>query len=303
LSIFLDVLIQNILPILLVASFGFLLRRRIELHLGTLTGLVFNVLSPCLVFSSLVSSRLSGSELALLAAFALINILVMGGLAFGLARLLRLARGETAALLVVVMFVNGGNYGLTLLQLRYGNDGIGRGVVYYVTSTLLFYTLGVFIASMGRQTWRASLRRMTRLPAVYAALLALIVYELNISIPQPILRGITVAGNGAIPVMLIILGAQMADLRRGEPTRYVWPTLGLRLLIGPLIGVAVASVLGLAGLDRSAMIIQAGMPTAVFTLVLASEFDLPSQVVARIVVFSTLISPLTLAATITLLGL
>lgn len=302
-SIFLDVLIQNILPILLVASFGFLLRRRIELHLGTLTGLVFNVLSPCLVFSSLVSSRLSGSELALLAAFALINILVMGGLAFGLARLLRLARGETAALLVVVMFVNGGNYGLTLLQLRYGDDGIGRGVVYYVTSTLLFYTLGVFIASMGRQTWRASLRRMTRLPAVYAALLALIVYELNISIPQPILRGITVAGNGAIPVMLIILGAQMADLRRGEPTRYVWPTLGLRLLIGPLIGVAVASVLGLAGLDRSAMIIQAGMPTAVFTLVLASEFDLPSQVVARIVVFSTLISPLTLAATITLLGL
>jgi len=303
LSIFLDVLIQNILPILLVASFGFLLRRRIELHLGTLTGLVFNVLSPCLVFSSLVSSRLSGSELALLAAFALINILVMGGLAFGLARLLRLARGETAALLVVVMFVNGGNYGLTLLQLRYGDDGIGRGVVYYVTSTLLFYTLGVFIASMGRQTWRASLRRMTRLPAVYAALLALIVYELNITIPQPILRGITVAGNGAIPVMLIILGAQMADLRRGEPTRYVWPTLGLRLLIGPLIGVAVASVLGLAGLDRSAMIIQAGMPTAVFTLVLASEFDLPSQVVARIVVFSTLISPLTLAATITLLGL
>ncbi len=302
-SIFLDVLIQNILPILLVASFGFLLRRRIELHLGTLTGLVFNVLSPCLVFSSLVSSRLSGSELALLAAFALINILVMGGLAFGLARLLRLARGETAALLVVVMFVNGGNYGLTLLQLRYGDDGIGRGVVYYVTSTLLFYTLGVFIASMGRQTWRASLRRMTRLPAVYAALLALIVYELNITIPQPILRGITVAGNGAIPVMLIILGAQMADLRRGEPTRYVWPTLGLRLLIGPLIGVAVASVLGLAGLDRSAMIIQAGMPTAVFTLVLASEFDLPSQVVARIVVFSTLISPLTLAATITLLGL
>jgi len=303
LSIFLDVLTQNILPILLVASFGFLLRRRIELHLGTLTGLVFNVLSPCLVFSSLVSSRLSGGELALLAGFALINIVVMGGLAFGLARLLRLDRGETAALLVVVMFVNGGNYGLTLLQLRYGDDGIGRGVVYYVTSTLLFYTLGVFIASMGRQTWRASLGRMTRLPAVYAALLALIVYELNIPVPQPLLRGITVAGNGAIPVMLIILGAQMADLRRGEPTRYVWPTLGLRLLVGPLVGVALASLLGLADLDRSTMIIQSGMPTAVFTLVLASEFDLPSQVVARIVVFSTLISPLTLAATITLLRL
>ncbi len=302
-SVFLGVLTQNILPIALVASFGYLLRRRFEIHLSTLNSVVFNILSPCLVFSSLVNSRLPGDELLELSLFALVSIMAIGGLALGLARLLRLGRADMTALLIVAMFANGGNYGLTLLQLRYGDDGIARGVVYFVVSTLIFYTLGVFIASMGRLTWRESLRRMARLPAVYAALLALLVYGLRLPMPEPLLRGVTIAGSGAIPIMLLILGAQIADMRRGETTGYVWPAVGLRLVGGPLMGVVVAAALGLSGLGRSSMIIEASMPPAVFCLILAAEFGLPTSAVARIVVFATLISPLTIAATITLLGL
>ena len=302
-SVFFAVLTQNILPIMLVASFGYLLRRRLDLQANTLTSVVFNVLSPCLVFSSLVSTELRGSELALLAAFSSLMILAMSGLALALARLLRLGRAETATLLIVAMFVNGGNYGLTLLQLRYGDDGLARGVVFYVTSTLLLYTLGVFIASMGLRGWRPALQSVVRLPAVHAAVLALLVYELRIPIPTPIMRGISVAGSGAIPVMLLILGMQIADLRRGETTRYVWPAVGLRLVVGPVVAVAVAALVGLTGLDRATMIIQGSMPPAVFALILVSQFGLPTPAAARIVVFSTLISPLTIAATITLLSL
>jgi hypothetical protein len=303
LNVFFNVLIQNILPIMLVASFGYLLRRRFKPDTNTLTGLVFNVLSPCLVFSSLVSSRLESQELAELAAFTFISILAMGGLAFLLTRILRLGRIETAAVMVVAMFVNGGNYGLTLLQLRYNSDGLARGVVYYVVSTVMVYTLGVFIASLGRTTWLGSFKRMTRLPAVYAAVLGLVVFFLNIPIPEPILKGISIAGTGAIPVMLIVLGMQIADLQPGESTSYVWPTVGLRLLGGPVLGLAIATLLGLQGLNRSTMVIEASMPTAVFCMILASEFGLPIGAVTRIVVFSTLISPLTIAATITFLSL
>ena len=302
-TVFLDVLTGNILPIALVASLGFVLRRRFAVQTGALNSVVFNVFSPCLVFSGLVGSQLPGEELLGLAAFTSVSVLVMGGLALALARLLRLSRPELAAVLIVAMFANGGNYGLTLLQLRYGEDGLSRGIVYFVTSTLLFYTLGVFIASLGRLTWRESLARMVRVPAFYAALLAVVVYSLHIPVPGPIMSGIAIAGQGAIPVMLIILGMQIADMRRGETTAYVWPSVGLRLLVGPLVGLGVAAALGLAGVGRSAMIIEMGMPPAVFSLILAAEFGLPTSAVARIVVFATLLSPLTIAATITLLGL
>lgn len=302
-NVFLYVLTQNILPILLVASFGYLLRKRLNLHIGTLSSVVFNILSPCLVFASLANSRLPGDELIELVGFSALNILVMGGLALVLARLLKLERVELATFLIVVMFVNGGNYGLTLLQLRYGDDGLSRGVVYYVTSTVLVYTLGVVIASMGRVNWRDTLKRMARLPAVYAAVLAIVVYSFRIPIPAPLMSGITIAGNGAIPVMLLVLGMQFAEMHTNDGGRYVWPAVGLRLIGGPLVGLIIAIALNLQGLGRSAMIIESAMPTAVISLILASGFGLPTSNVARIVVLSTLASPLTIAATITLLGL
>lgn len=302
-NIFFNVLTQNILPILLVASFGYIARRRLNLHVGTLSTVVFNVLSPALVFSSLANSRLPGNELAELVGFSAINILAMGGLAFGLTRLLRFDRLQTATLLIVAMFVNGGNYGLTLLQLRYGDDGLSRGVVYYVTSTVMVYTVGVLIASMGHVSWRETIKRMSRLPAVYAAVLAIIVYSFHIPIPKPIMSGITIAGSGAIPVMLLVLGMQIADLQPEDTTAFVWPAVGLRLIVGPLVGLGVAMALGLQGVGRSAMIIESAMPTAVINLILAAEFGLPTSTVARIVVISTLLSPLTIAAAITILGL
>lgn len=297
------VLTQNILPIFIVAAFGFALQRWIGIEKKPLSTIVLNVLSPCLVFSSLVGSQLPGDELVSLALFTVINVLLMGLVAYVAARLLRLGRTETIALLVVVMFVNGGNYGLTLNQLRYGDPGLARAVVYYTTSTVMLYTLGIFISSMGEMPWREALARLLRFPAVYAAVSAVVVYSFHISIPAPLLRGIEVAGAGAIPVMLLVLGMQLADLRTIASWRLAAPALVIRLVGGPLLGLAVATLLGLTGLGRATSIIEASMPPAVFTIILATEFDLDPPAVTSIVLVSTLLSPLTIATAITLLNL
>jgi len=297
------VLTQNILPIFIVAAFGFALQRWIGVEKRPLSTIVLNVLSPCLVFSSLVGSQLPGEELLSLALFTALAILLMSGVAYLSARVLRLGRTETIALMVVTMFVNGGNYGLTLNQLRYGDPGLARAVVYYTTSTVMLYTIGIFISSMGEMPWREALHRLLRFPAVYAAVSAVVVYSFNIPLPVPLLRGIEVAGAGAIPVMLLVLGMQLADLKTIASLRLALPAIGLRLLIGPLIGVLVATLLGLSGLGRSTSIIEASMPPAVFTIILATEFELEPTAVTSIVMASTLLSPLTIATTITLLGL
>jgi predicted permease len=297
------VLTQNILPIFIVAAFGYALQRWIGVEKKPLSTIVLNVLSPCLVFGSLVGSQLPGDELVSLALFTVINVLLMGAVAYVAARLLRLGRTQTIALLVMVMFVNGGNYGLTLNQLRYGDPGLARAVVYYTTSTVMLYTLGIFISSMGEMPWREALARLIKFPAVYAAVSAVVVYSFAIPIPAPLLRGIEVAGAGAIPVMLLVLGMQLADLRTVASWRLAVPALLIRLVGGPLLGVVVASLLGLTGLGRATSIIEASMPPAVFTIILATEFDLDPPAVTSIVLVSTLLSPLTIATAITLLNL
>lgn len=262
-----------------------------------------NVLSPALVFSSLVNSRVAPEELAELMLFTLLSIGLLGAIGLAVSPFLRLSRVETATLLILVMFVNSGNFGLTLVQLRYGTDGLARAVVYYVTSTILIYTVGVFIASAGRLSGRKALAKLVKLPAVYAAVLAVIVYALRIAIPAPVMDAVEIAGAGAIPVMLLELGMQVADLRGDINLRLTVPAIGLRLLVGPLVGVVIAALVGLKGLSRGAAIIEASMPSAVFTIILATEFELPAPAVTSIVVLGTLISPLTVAATISVLGL
>lgn len=302
-SSFFDVFLQNILPIFLVTSIGYGLRKGLGLDKKTLSSLSFYAFSPALVFITLVNSGLPGGELIQLAVFAIIVTLAMGLIAFLAGILMRLPRIDIVALVLVVMIINSGNYGLTLNQLRYGEDGLARASIYFGISTILVYTLGVFIASMGQASWQDSLKRLVRLPAPYAVILAVIVYSFTIPIPSPLMRSIEIAAAGAIPVMLVVLGMQIADLKSITRVRLAIPASLMRLLIGPVVAVLVAGLVGLQGLSRATSIIEASMPSAVFTTILATEFDVRPGMVTTTVVLSTLLSAITLPVVITLLSL
>jgi predicted permease len=282
---------------------GFVLRRRLGLDKQVLSKLTFYAFSPALVFSSLVSSEIPGDEMLQLAAYAVVVTLLIGLVTLLASRLLRLSRIDTVALLLVVMFVNSGNYGLTLNRLRYGEDGLARAAVYFVVSTILVFTLGVFIASMGQVDWRESLVRLLRMPAFYAVIAAVLIYSLDIHVPQPLLRGIELAGAGAIPVMLVVLGMQIADLTDLGRVWLALPASGIRLIVGPIVAVIVASWFGLQGLNRATSIIEASMPTAVITTILAVEFNVRPGLVTSTVVLTTILSAITVPIVITWLGL
>lgn len=299
----LEVLIQNILPIFLVAGIGFWLRRYKRVETRPVASVVFNAFSPALVFSALVKTQLPVVELGRLALFAVLTISVMGALTLGAARVMRLSKIDSAVLLIAVMFVNGGNYGLTLNQLRYGEEGLALAIVYYIVSTIIAYTAGVFIASMGRRTWQESLRKLAGVPAIYAVVLALIVYTMKIPVPGPVMSAIDLAAAGAIPAMILVLGMNMADMRSITQLGLTLPAVGLRLLVGPIVAILIAAALSLEGLSRSVSIIEASMPSAVLTTVLATEFDVKPVAMTGIVVLSTLLSPITLSIMIDFLGL
>ena len=157
--------------------------------------------------------------------------------------------------------------------MRYGEDGLSLAIVYYITSTIMVYTVGMFIASAGQMAWRDALAKLLRLPPVHAVILAMVVYNFHITVPAPIMRGVELAGQATIPIMIIVLGMQLADLH-GKPTwKLTIPAVSLRLLVSPLIAVFVAGVMGLSGLGRSVSIVEVMMPTAVITMIIAAEFD------------------------------
>jgi malate permease and related proteins len=298
-----EVLTYNILPIFVVAGLGFWLRRYFLVDKQTVSSIVFYALSPCLVFSSLINSALPVAELGQLAGFTVIFVLALGGLTLVAGRLLRLDRRDTVTLMLVVMFVNSANYGITFNQLRYGDEGVTRAIVYYFTSTVLIFTLGIFIASMGQMDARTALRNLLRLPPLYAVAFALLIYGFQVALPSPLLRAVDIAGAGAIPVMLLLLGMQMADMPGWGGMGFIVPAVALRMVVGPLVGFGLALLIGLDHLGLAVSVAQAGMPTAVMVIILDTQYDLRPAEVTGTVVITTLASVISLPLVIYFFGL
>ncbi len=104
-----------------------------------------------------------------------------------------------------------------------------------------------------------------------------------------------------IPVMLIVLGFQLSEGIDWGRWRSLATSAVLRLAISAGVAYGVTAVLGLAGVVQQTVIIASAMPTAVFTTILATEFDAEPKFVTSAVVVSTLASVGTLTVLITLL--
>jgi len=297
----LDILVRNIAPVFLVAGAGFILGRTSRPDVSSISRLTFYVLSPALVFHTLLSTTLSADEVGRLVIFSLTAMLVSGLLAWTLARVLALSQALTSAFLLVNLFVNGGNYGLSVNQLAFGEAAVARASIYYVCSTVLVYTVGVYLATRGHADPRQGLVNALKVPALYAVLLAIAANLLGWRLPQPLDTAVRLLAQAAVPLMLLVLGLQLARTPRIERPATVAAASILRLASGPLIGLALATALGLTGLTRQAAVVEASMPPAVITTILALEYGVEPGFITSTVFVATLLSPISVTAVLALL--
>jgi hypothetical protein len=290
----LTILLTDIVPIFIVAGVGFVLARLVRIDVNALARLAFHALAPCLIFMLLVTSTASATDLGLMALFCTIILAAVGIVARLVVVPFRLDRAALAGFLLAVMFSNGGNFGLALVEFAFGREALTLASVYFVTGALLAYTVGVFLASSGTRTIGQALCGIGRVPAIYAVVGAVMVTGLELEMPVWFMRPVGLLGNASIPVMLLVLGMQLE--RSGWPTRpgVVAAAVAISLLVKPALALGLAAALELDGPARQAAIVQSSMPAAVVATILAIEFDTATELVTNIVFYSTLLSPLTL---------
>jgi malate permease and related proteins len=290
------VFIDNLLPILLAAGAGFVLGRTLQPDIKTASRIAFYVFSPCLVFTSLAKVEIAAGEFGKLALFTVSMTAIMAVIAFLCGRLMGVGRHLLASLIVASVFVNSGNYGLAANKFAFGETGLARALVCFVFSTVTLYSCGVLIASMGRLSVSGAFANLSKVPAVYSLLAAGMVRWAGWKVPLFVDRSVTLLSDAAIPLMLVILGLQIAQARVWPRDRLALISLAavLQLIVTPLIGLLLTRWLGLSGISRQAAVLQSAMPAAVIATVLAVEYDLDSTLVTGVVVVTTLASPLTL---------
>ncbi|HKY52098.1 MAG TPA: AEC family transporter [Candidatus Limnocylindria bacterium] len=291
-----------VLPVFLVAGLGYLLKRRLDVPVPPLNQTVLYVLMPAFIFTSLLPVDFRSEEPLRITAFAFLLALVMLLIGFAVARAARLDRPTANALALTAALPNLGNYGLSVVLLAFGQPGLAAGTLLLAVQMLYGLALAVFVASSGSAPLGRALAEVLRQPVIYAVAAALALNLTGIAPPQFVMSALALPSQAAIPVMLIVLGMNVATTSGVERPGLVALATFVRLVVGTLVGWLLAIALGIEGVARDVMIVGAAMPTAVFTILTATQFDARPKFVSDVVVVSTLASILTVTAVLALLS-
>jgi malate permease and related proteins len=287
-------LIPIILPVIFCAAIGvFWVRfkqpfdhefvRRIVLWVGA-PALIVGTLGQTVISSDLLQHVLLASVcmLAFSALFAAIACLVL--------------RINMRNFVVPLVFGNFGNMGLPLCLFAFGQEGLAIGLGIFLTTTIAHFSFGAAVLS-----GKAMVKGVLSSPIIYAGIIACLLIFNHWSLPVSIQNTLGLLGGLSIPLMLITLGVSLSSLKLNAAGKSVG--LGvLRLFIGLAGGFAAVYVLNLEGLERKVVLLQSAMPAAVFNYLLALQYNREPDVVAGIVVSSTLISFISIPVLLYFLG-
>lgn len=217
------------------------------------------------------------------------------------ARFPALGTPQLGALILACAFGNILSMGLSVLHPLFG-DGASRYAIYadILGVSILFWSLGAGLASVwgthGDGTFRPAVffKFFVRLPPVWAFAIGCTVNLLDLPNLAIVDRTAELLGRAVIPTMLLTIGLSLspAALRRNPG---VLATVALiKLVLTP----ALVAVLCLPFFGRDEMsvsiVLLAGTPTMMATIMLAERFGLDTELLASAMVATTLLYGITL---------
>ncbi|OHB27295.1 MAG: hypothetical protein A2X84_09475 [Desulfuromonadaceae bacterium GWC2_58_13] len=286
--------INIILPVFLMVFAGFVLEKTGHLDFRTLTFSSLYLFTPALVFSALLKNELQLDLARDIALFMVVYTLVMLGVSVACGRLCRMDRETRGALSLTTVMMNVGNFGLPLAYFAFGEAGLNASIMTFVLFNIPLGTLAIIIAQGAGVSLGTALTNTLKIPIFHAVVLAFLCQLLHVPIPVFLLRPTEILGQAAIPVMLVLLGMQLAKTQLGAWPGFLSLSAIIRLGLAPLVAWGIALLFGLDELTRKVVILQTSTPSAVLPLLYSIRFGTRPDLVAGAIMVSTLLSALSL---------
>jgi predicted permease len=293
--------VNVILPVFVIVLAGYLLQRRAQFDLRPLSDSSLFLFTPALVFASLLRHELVVEQLGKFTIFMLLYTAVMTVIAVAVSRWCRIEGKAGRAMILSAAMMNVGNFGLPLVMFAYGPDALSLSVLAFVLFNFSLSSYAI-VVSQGETGLMEATRNMLRIPLVHATLLAFLCKAVDWTPPEFIMRPVELLGQAAVPVMLSLLGMQLAQVKTVSAWGFCALATGLRLLVAPLVGVCLVVLLDIGGLARKVLILQTSTPSAVLTLLYAVRYNTRPDLVSGAILLSTLLSAISLTVILYLLG-
>ncbi|MCG7343491.1 AEC family transporter [Sporosarcina sp. ACRSL] len=291
-----SIFINVIVPILILLVIGASLQRKFAFNLRAISNLITYCLMPAAVFINLYETEVDAHVLfeiiGYLFAFSVAIIVVTTVLS----KLLKLDRGESAIFKNSISLINSGNYGIPVSQLLFQANplGISIQIIVMVFQNILTYTYGLYNLISTTKSGLEILKSLLKMPVIHAMLLGSLLNWLQAPIPKFVWLPISHLADAFLAIALILLGAQLAQIQiRTIMNRTILVSSIGRLIIGPSVALLLIFLFGIDGIVAQSLFIASSFPTSRNSSTLALEYDVYPDLAAQTVLFSTVLSAIT----------
>ncbi|WP_338035522.1 AEC family transporter [Halalkalibacter alkaliphilus] len=287
-----------ILSVFSVFALGFVIGKRVQLDIRSLSFVAINVFFPILVFLAFYETPLTRNHLNIFIAIGSLYILLYLSIVI-ISRLTGSSRKRKHAMVLSGLFMNGGNYGVPVVLFALGQDGYVYALMIMVMMDLVMNTFGVYIAASGGDdhvSFKSSLIKTIKMPVLLASFLGIFFQVAGVPLPYLLIDTMTLLSQAAIPLIMIVLGIQLSTIKA---KKMEWTPVGLvaglRLLISPLFMIGIISLMGLLGtMLGTVLLIISAMPSAANTTMFSLQFNVDPDFVSLLTLLTTTLSLITL---------
>ena len=274
--------LQIVAPVFLLASIGFVwVKVGLEYRIQFVTQLAMTLSLPCLIFVSLMQTRIAPEALT---ALSLASVMAYALISLAFLALVKLLRLEGRTYTAPLIFGNTGNLGLPLALFAFGDVGLSYAIIVFAIMALWSYTYGIWLVAGA-----GSLGRVLREPLVWATLLGALFMWQGWETPEFLTNTLDLVGQMAIPMMLITLGVAVARLSAQGLLRAVGLSF-VKLSLCVAVAWGVGTVFELDRIAFGVLVLQVATPVAVTSYLIAEKYGADAPSVAGLVVASTLMS-------------
>ena len=296
------ILVRTAVPILFLMIAGYLSRRAGLLRPGderVFSSYLYYFALPALFFVS-VSESVFSPRTVLFVLAGILPILVVLSIFASLYVALRFSRDLFFVLTLSTVFGSLAFFGIPFVSFAY--PGVGEPLAVFSSAfiAMLSVTLSLLFLELYRlesRTRAAGLKhlavRLSRNPLIISILAGIPFSLAGLKIPAPFSEPLHMLGSTTNVVAIFMLGVFLYGRRYVRLSEAFKLSL-LRIAFLPILALISVNLLGLTGIERSVLVIMHGTPMAISMMILSERYDFHKELMASVVLVSSVSATLSL---------
>ena len=208
-----------------------------------------------------------------------------------------------SVLRAATIFGNIGMMALPLQQALFGSDG-----VFYCAASIAVFNLTFWsycaVTMSEKGGWKSVIKRVLCNPGILGTIVGLIFFFCSITVPKVPATAMNNLANMNMPMCMLVIGQRLSKipLKTLFDDKGIWTTVGMRLILVPLIMTAILWILGIRGPVAVCLVISVAAPAAASVNILAITYKQDVELATKSVSMHTILSLISMPILIALVS-